>query len=110
MQLETPLTLPSPPRGEGIWSFPLRLSHSPNGDSFSGDGLLPLPLGERTEVRGIVCRNCIVTAKLCSSVFYRLPAFVFPPLQFSIPNFSKRDRHPSYLLSAYHFWRTDSAG
>src|ERR1051326_996008 len=54
MQMKTPLTLPSPARGEGIRCFaPLRL-RSLNSDSLSHNGPLPLPLRERTEVRGVV--------------------------------------------------------
>ena|ERR1041384_7323976 len=64
MESKTPLTLPSPPRGEEIPQFAPRLLRPPNSDSFSRGGLLPLPLGKRIEVRGIMRRHCIVTAEV----------------------------------------------
>ena len=63
MQLKAPLTLPSPARGEGILQRKPHQLRSLNGDSFSRGGLLPLPLRERIEVRGVVNFNCMVTAE-----------------------------------------------
>src|ERR1041384_2930958 len=73
MQSKTPLTLPSPPRGEEIPLFAPRLLRQPNDASFSRGGALPLPLGERIEVRGVVRRSCIVTALvgICSATATR---------------------------------------
>ena len=62
IQSESPLTLPSPPRGEEISMFALWPSCTPNGDPPSHVGFLPLPLGERIEVRGVVRFNCMDTA------------------------------------------------
>src|ERR1041384_2421588 len=73
MQSKIPLTLPSPPRGEEIPLFASRLLCPPNSDSFSRGGLLPLPLGERIEVRGIVRRNCIVTTKVGTTNGFTIP-------------------------------------
>ena len=63
MQLKAPLTLPSPARGEGLLRRKPHQLRSLHGDSFSRGGLLPLPLRERIEVRGVVNFNCMVTAK-----------------------------------------------
>src|ERR1051326_2402452 len=60
MQSETPLTLPSPARGEGILYGARRRFYSPNGDRISSSGIFPLPLRERIKVRGLRFFNCIV--------------------------------------------------
>ena len=60
----TPLTLPTPARGEGISLFACCLLHFLNRESFSCVVFLPLPLRERTEVRGVVQLN-----RIYSSVF-----------------------------------------
>ena len=71
MQLKAPLTLPSPASrstqrlstgGEGIVHRKPHQLRSLNGDSFSRGGLLPLPLRERIEVRGVANFNGMVTA------------------------------------------------